>query len=77
MSHDHLKNAIKALNEKLKFFENIEQEKEIVRDQLEQSDAGRSELRNNIRENAERIKEEKVKSTKYQGILIGENQSLS
>jgi len=77
LSHDHLKNAIKALNEKLKFFENIEQEKEIVRDQLEQSDAGRSELRNNIRENAERIKEDKVKTTKYQGILIGENQSLS
>lgn len=34
-------------------------------------------MRNNIRENAERIKEEKDKNIKYQEILINENQSLS
>lgn len=37
----------------------------------------REELRNNIRETAERIKEEKDKNFKYQEILINENQSLS
>lgn len=37
----------------------------------------RDELRNNIRENADRIKEEKDKNFKYQEILINENQSLS
>jgi hypothetical protein len=72
-----LKNAIRALNEKLKYFENIDTEKDIVKEQLEQSDLARSELRNNIKENAERIKEEKDKCTKYQAILITENQSLS
>lgn len=34
-------------------------------------------MRNNIRENAERIKDEKDKNFKYQEILINENQSLS
>jgi len=34
-------------------------------------------LRSNIRETAERIKEEKEKNQKYQKILISENQSLS
>lgn len=73
LDHDHLKSAITALNEKLKFYENIEQEKNIVKDQLDQSDLAREELRNNIRETAERIKEEKDKNFKYQEILINEN----
>lgn len=77
LDHDHLKSAITALNEKLKFYENIEQEKNIVKDQLDQSNLAREELRNNIRETAERIKEEKDKNFKYQEILINENQSLS
>lgn len=77
LDHDHLKSAITALNEKLKFYENIEQEKNLVRDQLDQSEVAREELRNNIRETAERIKEEKDKNFKYQEILINENQSLS
>jgi hypothetical protein len=37
----------------------------------------REELRNNIRETAERIRDEKDKSYKYQGIHINENASLS
>ena len=65
------------MNERLKLFENIEVEKDLVRDQLEQSDVAREELRSNIRETAERIKDEKDKSCKYQSILINENQSLS
>jgi len=77
LDHDHLKSAITALNEKLKFYENIEQEKNIARGQYEQADVAREELRNNIRETAERIKEEKDKNYKYQEILINENQSLS
>ena len=77
LDHDHLSSAITALNEKLKFYENIEQEKDLAVGQLEQSDVAREELRNNIRETAERIKEEKDKNFKYQEILINENQSLS
>ena len=30
LDHDHLKSAITALNEKLKYYENVEQEKTIV-----------------------------------------------
>lgn len=37
----------------------------------------RDELRANIRETAERIKEEKDKASKYQDILINENKQLS
>ena len=37
----------------------------------------REELRSNIRETAERIKDEKEKSYQYQQILINENKSLS
>ncbi len=77
MNHDHLKSAITALNEKLKFFENIDQERQVVKDQYEQCDQARDELRNNIRETAERVREEKEKNIKYQEILINENQSLS
>ena len=32
LNQDHLKSAIRALNEKLKFYENIEQEKDIAKD---------------------------------------------
>ncbi len=77
MNHDHLKSAITALNEKLKFFENIDQERQVVKEQYEQCDQARDELRNNIRETAERVREEKEKNIKYQEILINENQSLS
>mmetsp|Transcript_3404 Transcript_3404/g.2370 ORF Transcript_3404/g.2370 Transcript_3404/m.2370 type:complete len:130 (+) Transcript_3404:522-911(+) len=65
LSLDHLKSAIKALNEKLKFFENVDEAKELLQDQLQQSDLARAELRANIKETAERVKEEKDKSTKY------------
>lgn len=56
-----MQTAIKALNEKLKFYENIEQEKEIVSEQLRQTEQARGELRDNIRETAERISEDKDK----------------
>ncbi len=77
LSVEHLRSAIRALNEKLKLLENVDEDRHILGDQLEQSDLARSELRSNIRETAERIKDEKEKSNKYQGILINENQSLS
>ena len=77
LNHDNLKSAIRALNEKLKFYENIETDKNIVQDELEQSDVARQELRSNIKETAERIKDDKDKSNKYQQILINENESLS
>jgi hypothetical protein len=32
LNHDHLKSAITALNEKLKFYENIESERAILKD---------------------------------------------
>jgi DNA anti-recombination protein RmuC len=65
LNTDHLRSAITALNEKLKFYENIEQERLNLKEQLDESDEAREELRNNIRENAERIKEEKDKNIKY------------
>jgi hypothetical protein len=36
-----------------------------MKEQLEQSDMARNELRSNLKENAERIKEEKEKNNKY------------
>jgi chromosome segregation ATPase len=77
LASDHLKSAICALNEKLKFYENIEQERDNAREEVEQTDLARKELRSNILETAERINEEKEKNIKYQNILINENQSLS
>jgi hypothetical protein len=38
LNHDNLKSAIRALNEKLKFYENIDTEKNIVKEQFEHSD---------------------------------------
>ena len=66
-----------ALNEKLKFYENIEMEKNNVVDHLQQSEKGREELRLTLLEAAEKVKEEQDKNFKYQEILINENQSLS
>ena len=74
---DNLKSAIRALNEKLKFYENVERDKDIIQTQFSKADEARDELRNNIKENAERIKEDTEKSNKYQQILINENESLS
>lgn len=47
-----------ALNEKLKFYENVELEKSHVIDQLNHSDKGREDLRNALIEAAEKVKEE-------------------
>ena len=55
---DHLKSAMNALNEKLKFYENIEMEKNHVSDHLHQSEKGREELRLTLLEAAEKVKEE-------------------
>jgi Tfp pilus assembly major pilin PilA len=66
-----------ALNEKLKFYENIEMEKNQVVDHLQQSEKGREELRLTLLDAAEKVKEEQDKNFKYQEILINENQSLS
>lgn len=66
-----------ALNEKLKFYENVELEKTHVSEQLGFSDKGREELRNALMDAAEKVKEEQDKNFKYQEILINENQSLS
>ena len=77
-SHDdHLKSAMNALNEKLKFYENIEMEKQQVLEQLGYSEKGREDLRNALMDAAEKVKDEQDKNFKYQEILINENQSLS
>ena len=47
-----------ALNEKLKFYENIEHEKTNVIDHLKHSEKGREELRITLLEAAEKVKEE-------------------
>lgn len=58
-SHDdHLKSAMNALNEKLKFYENIEREKHSVHEQLAYSDKGREQLRAALIEAADKVKEE-------------------
>lgn len=62
-----------ALNEKLKFYENVELEKSHIIEQLGFSDKGREELRNALMEAAEKVKEEQDKNFKYQEILINEN----
>jgi hypothetical protein len=54
-----------ALNEKLKFYENVELEKTHVAEQLGFSDKGREELRNALIEAAEKVKEEQDKNFKY------------
>lgn len=76
--HDeHLRSAMNALNEKLKFYENVELEKSQLGEQLGHSERGREELRRALSEAADRVKEEQDKNFKYQEILINENQSLS
>jgi hypothetical protein len=73
-SHDdHLKSAMNALNEKLKFYENVEMEKGHVIDQLAMTERSREELRGALVEAAEKVKEEQDKNFKYQEILINEN----
>jgi hypothetical protein len=74
---EHLKSAMHALNEKLKYYENVDQEKQSVSEQLHQNEKGREELRLTLMEAAEKVKEEQDKNFKYQEILINENQSLS
>jgi hypothetical protein len=54
-----------ALNEKLKFYENIELEKNQVSEHLNQSEKGREELRLTLLEAAEKVKEEQDKNFKY------------
>jgi hypothetical protein len=53
MGKEHLEQAIKALNEKLKLYENIEQEKNIARDSLGQCEEARDHLRESIRDNVQ------------------------
>lgn len=77
MNIEHLKGTIKALSEKLKIIESVENEKKIIEESLKQSDQARSDLRSNIKENAEKIKEEKDKNINFQQSLISENQNLS
>ena len=77
MNHDHLRSAITALNEKLKYYENVEREREAAAEQLKQAEIAREEMRANVRETAERVSEEREKNAKYQEILVGENQGLS
>jgi hypothetical protein len=55
---EHLKSAMHALNEKLKYYENVELEKQNVVDQLGQTEKGREELRVTLLEAAEKVKEE-------------------
>lgn len=74
---EHLKSAMHALNEKLKYYENVDSEKQSVSEQLYQNEKGREELRVTLMEAAEKVKEEQDKNFKYQEILINENQSLS
>ena len=74
---EHLKSAMHALNEKLKYYENVDQEKQSLSEQLHQNEKGREELRLTLMEAAEKVKEEQDKNFKYQEILINENQSLS
>lgn len=72
--HDeHLRSAMNALNEKLKFYENVELEKAQLGEQLGHSERGREELRRALSEAADRVKEEQDKNFKYQEILINEN----
>jgi len=54
-----------ALNEKLKFYENIELEKQHVSEQLGMSEKGREDLRNTLIEAADKVKEEQDKNFKY------------
>lgn len=66
MNIEHFKGTIKALQEKLNILENVECEKKVVEDSLKQSDQARQELRNNIKETAEKLKEDTTKTTSYQ-----------
>ena len=65
MNTEHLQTAIKALNEKLKFYSNIENEKDLALSQLAQTEQARGELRETIRETAARIAEDKDKFGAY------------
>ena len=55
---DHLKSAMHALNEKLKYYENVELEKQNLADSLHSNEKGREELRLTLMRAADKVKEE-------------------
>ena len=77
MNQNHLKSALLALSEKMKFLEGVDSEKQVLKDQLQESETARGELRLNIIENGKRVKEDKEKTSKLHEMLITENESLS
>ncbi len=53
-----MKSAMHALNEKLKYYENVDGEKQALAEQMHQNEKGREELRLTLMEAAEKVKEE-------------------
>ena len=62
---EHLKTVIVGLNEKLKVREDIEEDLQNARKQLESSDRARTELHLHLEESARRALEEAEKNKKY------------
>ena len=73
LSVDNLRSEVRTLNQKLKLYENIEDEKVILTSQLEKTDNAREVLKKHISDTADKIKEEKDWSSQYQSVLITEN----
>jgi len=65
LTQEHLKSAIRALHEKLKFYQNIDQEKEESEFRVRELQGAREELAQQIQETAERAQEDTEKSVKY------------
>lgn len=72
-----LQSALKALSEKLKLFQNIDNERENIMERLESSEKSRDDLQQVIRETADKTKTEFAKTQQYEEILLRENQSLT
>lgn len=64
---------MKALSEKLKLFQTIDQDKEAIIKQLRDSESARLELSQQLEENAKKSSVENDKLHQYQEILLKEN----
>lgn len=69
---ENLKTIVVSQDQKLKAYESIRDDLQIVRDQLKDSELNRALLQQQLKENAERAKEEAAKNKKFQDTLLQE-----
>ena len=72
-----MQKALGALSEKLKLFQNIDSERELVAKQLSEVQQARSDLKKVLHETQQKTQNELAKMEQYQEILLKENKAVS